>query len=159
MDSVLWIAAWIAVPLGFAGIVLPLLPGMPLLFGGLWLFAWLDDYARVSGGTVAVLGVMALVAWLADYLAAALGVRRVGASRLAVAGAALGAACGLFAGPLGLLFGPIAGAVAGEWLARRQRLQSLRAGLAAGAGFLVAIAAKLAIGIAMLGIFLVAYFA
>jgi uncharacterized membrane protein YbaN (DUF454 family) len=38
--------------LGLAGVVLPVLPGTPLLFGGLWLAAWLDGYPLVSVLTV-----------------------------------------------------------------------------------------------------------
>jgi uncharacterized protein YqgC (DUF456 family) len=158
MDVLLWGLALFAVLLGFAGIVLPLLPGMPLLFGGLWLAAWLDDYARVGGSTILVLGVMALIAWLAEYLASALGVKRVGASGLAVAGAALGALFGLVGGIPGLIVGPVIGAATGEWIARRDGAQAARAGLAAGVGFLVALGFKLLIALAMVGVFAVAYF-
>jgi len=158
LETALWIGAGIAVVLGLAGVVLPLLPGTPLLFGGLWLAAWLDGFSKVSMTTVVVLGVMALLAWVVDYAAAALGVKRVGASGLAIAGAALGALLGLFAGLPGLILGPIAGAMAGEWLARRDHAQATRAGLAAGVGFIVAVAAKLGIAVAMLGLFAFAYF-
>ena len=44
METLLLSAAIVAVLLGLAGIVLPLLPGMPLIFGGLWIIAWLDDF-------------------------------------------------------------------------------------------------------------------
>lgn len=158
MDIVLWIAAGAAVLFGLAGLVLPLLPGTPLLFGGLWLAAWLDAYSRVSVTVVVVLAVMALAAWAVEYAAAALGVRQVGASGKAMAGAAIGALLGLFAGLPGLIIGPIVGAVAGEWIARRDAGQATRAGAAAGVGFIVAAVAKLGIGIAMVGVFALAYF-
>ena len=158
MDALLWGLALLAIPLGFVGIFLPLLPGMPLLFGGLWLAAWLDDYARVGGSTILVLGVMAFIAWLAEYLASALGVKRVGASGLAVAGAALGALFGLVGGIPGLIVGPVIGAATGEWIARRDGAQATRAGLAAGVGVLVAVGVKLLIALAMVGVFAVAYF-
>jgi uncharacterized protein YqgC (DUF456 family) len=90
-----------------------------------------------------VLGVLGVLAWAVDYLAATLGVKRVGASGKAVAGAAIGTVLGLFAGLPGLILGPIIGAMAGEWLARRNAAQAGRAGLAAGIGFIVAVAAKL----------------
>ena len=153
MDIALWIVAAAAVLLGIAGMVLPLLPGTPLLFGGLWLAAWLDGYTRVSVTVVVALGVMAVLAWVVDYVAATLGVKRVGASGKAVAGAAIGTVIGLFAGLPGLVLGPVIGAMAGEWLARRDAAQAGRAGLAAGLGFIVAVAAKRGIAIAMLGVF------
>ncbi|WP_157268452.1 DUF456 domain-containing protein [Azohydromonas aeria] len=157
-SSLLWVAAVVAVLLGLAGVVLPLLPGTPLLFGGLWLAAWLDGYSRVSMLTVGVLAVMALLAWVADYAAAALGVKRAGASGRAMAGAAIGALLGAFAGLPGLILGPVLGAVIGEFSARRHVAQATRAGVAAGLGFVIAIAAKLGLALGMLGVFAFAYF-
>jgi uncharacterized protein len=158
MELALWIAAGVAVLLGLAGMVLPLLPGTPLLFGGLWLAAWLDGYSKVSVTVVVVLGVMALLAWAVDYVAAALGVKRAGASGMAMAGAGIGALVGLFAGLPGLILGPIVGAMAGEWIARKDQAQATRAGLAAGLSFIAAIAVKIGIAVAMLGTFAFAYF-
>lgn len=157
METLLFAAAIAAVLLGLAGVVLPLLPGIPLIFGGLWLFAWLDDFSRVSVTTVVVLAAMAVIAWLVDYVAAALGVRRAGASRLAVIGAAIGAVISIAAGLVGVVVGPIIGAVIGEWLARRNHVQAARAGIAAGLGFILAVAAKIGIAFTMLGVFTVAW--
>lgn len=157
MDILLVSAALVAILLGLAGIVLPLLPGTPLIFGGLWLIAWLDNYSRVSVSVLIVLAVMAVLAWLVDYVAAALGVRRAGASRLAVIGAAIGAVFGIASGIVGAIVGPVIGAIAGEWFARRDRLQATRAGVAAGFGFIVAVAAKIGIAFTMLGVFSVAW--
>jgi uncharacterized protein YqgC (DUF456 family) len=102
-----------------------------------------------------VLGVLGLVV---DYVASAVGVKRAGASGLAVWGAAIGALLGIFAGLPGLILGPIVGAIAGELLARRPFEKASRAGVAAGIGFLLAMAAKLGIAVAMLCVFAFAYF-
>lgn len=157
MEAVWPILALILVVLGLAGVVLPLLPGMPLLFGGLWLLAWSDGFARVGEFTVVLLGILAVLAWAIDYLAATLGVKRVGASGLAVAGAAIGTVLGLAAGLVGVLVGPVLGAIAGEWLARRNGAQASRAGLAAGISFLLGIVAKIGIAFTMVGLFAVAW--
>ena len=157
METLLLSAAIVAILLGLAGIVLPLLPGVPLIFGGLWLIAWLDDFSRVSVTTVVVLAVMAIISWLVDYIAAALGVRQAGASRLAVLGAAIGAVIGIAAGLAGVIVGPVIGAVIGEWFARRNHAQAARAGIAAGLGFILAVAAKIGIAFTMVGIFAVAW--
>jgi hypothetical protein len=157
MEAVWPILALILVVLGLAGVVLPLLPGMPLLFGGLWLLAWSDGFARVGEFTVVLLGILAVLAWGIDYLAATLGVKRVGASGLAVAGAAIGTVLGLAAGLVGVLVGPVLGAIAGEWLARRNGAQASRAGLAAGISFLLGIVAKIGIAFTMVGLFAVAW--
>lgn len=158
MDTALWILALLSILLGLAGVVLPLLPGIPLLFGGFWLVAWLDGYTKVSETMVIVLGMLGLLAWLIDYIAAVMGVKRVGASGTAIAGAGLGTVAGLFGGLPGLIVGPIAGAMVGEWLARRDTRQATRAGIAAGIGFVVAVVAKIALAAVMLGVFIFAYF-
>ena len=98
MDIALCILAGAAVLAGLAGVVLPLLPGTPLIFVGLWLAAWLDGYAKVSVAVVVVLGVLGVLGLVVDYVASALGVKRAGASGLAVWGAAIGALLGIFAG-------------------------------------------------------------
>jgi hypothetical protein len=157
MDIALWILAAASVLLGLAGLVLPLLPGTPLLLGGLWLAAWLGDYAQVGIPVLLVLAVMAAAAWTVDYIAAVIGVKRVGASGKAMAGAGAGALLGVFGGLPGLVIGPIAGAMTGEWVARRNPMQAARAGLAAGLGFLLAAVVKLGIGLAMIAVFGVAY--
>jgi uncharacterized protein YqgC (DUF456 family) len=157
LDLVWWAIAALAVLGGLLGIFLPLLPGMPLLFAGLWLAAGLDDYARVEVVTVVLLGGMAVLGWLADYLAAVVGVRQAGASGKAMAGAGIGAALGVFGGLPGLILGPIVGAMAGEARAGADPRQVTRAGIAAGFGFLLATIFKLLLAFAMLGVFAVAY--
>jgi uncharacterized protein YqgC (DUF456 family) len=93
-----------------------------------------------------------------ELAAAALGARRVGASREAIAGAALGALLGLFMGVAGLILGPFIGAVVGELMARRNTSQAMRAGVGAWLGFVVGTIAKLAVAFTMLGVFLLALF-
>ncbi len=158
MDIALWILAFVAVALGMAGMVLPVLPGTPLLLGGLWLAAWLDAYTKVSGMTIVLIGVMALIAWAVDYVAAAVGVKKAGASTQAMLGAGIGVVVGLPLGLIGIVFGPVVGAMVGEFIARKDHRQSVRAGLAAGLAFIVASALKLGLAIAMVGVFAFAYF-
>ena len=154
----LWLLAVLLVLVGLAGAVLPALPGVPLVFAGLWLAAWIDDYAQVSALTLAVLGVLTVLAMAVDLVASALGAKRVGASRQAIAGAMIGAVVGLFFGLPGLLLGPFVGAVAGEISARSNVEQATRVGIATWMGLLFGTLAKLALSLAMLGVFAFAYF-
>ncbi|MBS3896589.1 DUF456 domain-containing protein [Silanimonas sp.] len=160
LDPTLWLylLAAVLVLVGLAGTVLPALPGIPLVFAGLLLAAWVGDFQIVSGWTLAVLGLMTLTSLAIDIAATALGAKRVGASGKAVAGAALGTLAGLFFGLIGLVIGPFVGAVAGEYLHRRHLEQQglgemARIGFGTWAGLLVGVALKLALAFAMLGIF------
>jgi len=154
----LWVLVVALVLVGLAGAVLPALPGVPLVFAGLWLAAWIDGYANVSGWTIGVLGVLTLLAMAVDFVATALGAKRVGASRQAIAGAALGTFVGVFFGLPGLLLGPFIGAVAGEMIARGRMGQAMGVGIATWMGLLFGTLAKLALSLAMVGIFVAAYF-
>ncbi len=158
MTALLWILAILLIVLGLAGLVLPALPGAPLLFVGLLLAAWAEDFAYVGGWTLAALGVMAGLTYLVDFAATAFGAKRFGASKRAMIGAALGGLAGLFLGLPGVLLGPFVGAVIGELTTRRDLAAAGRAGMGASLGLALGAAAKLALGFAMIGIFLVARF-
>jgi hypothetical protein len=150
----LWIPALLLVAAGIAGLVLPALPGAPLLFAGLVCAAWAEDFAYIGAGWIAVLGVLAALSYPIDLAAGALGARRFGASGRAVIGAALGALVGLFFGLPGILLGPFVGAVLAELLwARRDLRQAGRSGLGAALGLALGVAAKLTLAFAMLGLF------
>jgi uncharacterized protein len=154
----LWTLAIVLVAVGVAGAVLPALPGVPLVFLGLWLAAWIDGYQKVSVLTLVVLGLLAILAMLLDFMAGALGAKRVGASRQAITGAVLGSVVGMFFGLPGLLIGPFAGALVGELSAQSSLEQATRVGVAAWVGFVLGTLAKLALSLTMLGVFLFAYF-
>lgn len=141
------------VVVGLAGAVLPALPGLPFVFGGLWTLAFANDYARVGGVMLGVLGVLLAVGLVLDFIAGSLGARRLGASPQAVAGATLGTFVGMFFGLPGLLIGPFLGAVAGEIKARRPIMQATTSGVGAWIGLMIGIVAKLVIALIMIGLF------
>ncbi len=157
-DTLLWLLAGLLVLTGMAGVALPALPGIPLVFGGLLMAAWLDSFGRIGGVTLAVLGALTVLAWLIDFASSIIGAQRVGASPLALIGAAIGTVIGLFGGLIGLLFAPLAGAAIGEFIARRDARQAARVGMATWLGMLLAAVAKIAIAFMMLGIAAAAWF-
>jgi uncharacterized protein YqgC (DUF456 family) len=153
MTIALWILAVVLIVVGVAGTVLPALPGPILVFAGVALAAWIDDFARISGWTVGVLGVLTVIAWAVDYIAGALGAKKAGASGLAIAGAAIGTVVGIFTGLWGLVFMPLVGAGIGEYLARKDAWHASRVGVATWLGMLVGTVAKVAIVFLMVGVF------
>ncbi|AOY01503.1 DUF456 domain-containing protein [Jeongeupia sp. USM3] len=144
--------------IGLAGSLLPMLPGTPFVFGGMLLAAWADGFNRIGWVTLGVLGALLLLAILLDFVAGALGAKRVGASPQAVWGSMIGAVLGIAGGVIGLIIGPFVGAALGEYLARRDAIQAGRVGLATWIGLLIAAVAKVAIALAMLGVFAIAWF-
>jgi uncharacterized protein len=156
VTALLWVAAVALIVVGVAGTVLPALPGAILVFAGIALAAWIDDFTRISAWTLALLGAMTALAWATDFVAAAMGAKRVGASRYAIVGAALGTLAGIFTGFIGLLFMPLVGAAIGEFVALRDVARAGRVGLATWIGLLIGTAVKVAIVFAMVGVFVVA---
>jgi uncharacterized protein YqgC (DUF456 family) len=156
MTIALWILVVVLMAAGVVGTVLPVLPGAVLIFGGAVLGAWIDDWTRVSWWTLGVLGVLAVLSIACDFVAASLGAKRLGASPLAVSGAAIGTLAGVFSGLWGLLFMPLVGAAIGEYIAMRNLQRAGRVGLATGVGLLIGVVVKLAFAFSMIGIFVAA---
>ena len=148
------VLAALLVLVGLAGTVLPAIPGVPMLFGGLALAAWAEGFAHVSMPWLVALGVLAVLAYAVDFLAGMVGARHFGASQRAMVGAAIGAVVGLFFGLPGILAGPFLGAVIGELTAQRSLGDAGRAGLGAAIGLAMGAAAKLSLAITMVAIFL-----
>lgn len=155
-DGLWWALSVGLILLGLAGIVLPALPGTVLVLAGIVLGAWIDDFTRVGWVAVAAVTVLAVLAWVLDFVAALLGAKRAGASRLAILGAALGTVAGIFMGLVGVLFMPLVGAVIGEYAARRQHGRAVKVGIATWLGVIVGMLAKVVLAFMMIGIFVVA---
>ena len=158
-QTIWYILSALLILLGLAGVILPALPGLPVVFIGMWLAAWAGQYQLISVWTLGVLAGLTLLSLVVDIAAAALGAKRVGASGLAMLGAALGTIFGgLFFSLPGLILGPFIGAVAGELVRGKQLHEASRIGVGTWIGLAVGTALKLALAFAMLGIFVFALF-
>ncbi|HPX89552.1 MAG TPA: DUF456 domain-containing protein [Methylophilaceae bacterium] len=154
----LWLLAAVLVLVGIAGTILPMLPGIPLVFVGLFIAAWIDGFAKVSVLTIIIIGLIALLALIVEFVASFITVKKAGASKYALWGAAIGGLIGFFTGPLGLIIGTAVGAAIGELLAEKETSQATAVGIAAGLGFVVALVAKVVLLLIMLAIFAYAYY-
>jgi uncharacterized protein YqgC (DUF456 family) len=152
-----WVLAIALIAVGVVGTFLPVLPGAALVFGGMLLAAWIDDFQRIGWITLTILGVLTVLVFAVDVIAALFGAKRVGASRLAITGAAIGTVVGMFFGLVGILIAPFMGAFIGELVARGRMEPAARVGLGTWLGMAVGALAKMAIVLAMLGVFVTSY--
>ena len=151
---VLWsVIAASLIAVGLVGAIVPVLPGIPLIFGGLWLLAGVDHYRHISPGWLLGIACVGAVGLTVDLLAGALGAARVGASRRAVWGALLGTVIGVFFGLPGLLLGPFFGALVGELSAGNSILRSAHVGMGAWAGLIFGTIVKLVSSVTMVALF------
>ncbi|HTV86454.1 MAG TPA: DUF456 family protein [Dyella sp.] len=153
MDIAFYILGGVLIVGGLIGAVLPTLPGIPMIFGGIWLIAAVDGYRHLGTGWLIALGLLAAFGVLVDFIATSLGAKRLGASRQAVWGASLGTLVGLFFGLPGLILGPFVGALIGEFASSRSVLRSAHVGLGTWLGLLLATLLKLVISLVMVGLF------
>ena len=157
--TAIYAAGAILVVLGLAGTVLPVIPGTILVFAGLVVAAWAEGFTRVGWITLTIVGVLAALAFVADFVASLLGAKRVGASPLALFGAALGGIVGIFGGLVGMIVGPFIGAFAGEWMARGRLRQAGKVGLGTWLGLVAAAIVKIVLAFAMIAVWVAGYYA
>ncbi|MGA8391345.1 MAG: DUF456 family protein [Burkholderiaceae bacterium] len=151
--TLLWVLCIALIVVGLAGTVLPVLPGTLLVWAGIVLGAWIDDFARVSVTTVVLISVLGALAWGLDYAAGLMGAQKAGASKQALLGAAVGTVLGLFMGLVGVLFMPLVGAAVGEYLARKDETRAVKVGLATWVGIMLGLMAKVVLAFIMVGVF------
>lgn len=150
----LWIISAILTVIGLSGLLLPIVPGAPLLLLGLLFGAWAENFRYIGIWTLLILAGMTALTYVVEFAASVLGVKQFGGSNRAMVGAVLGGIIGLFFGVPGILFGPFLGAVLGELSLQRSLDRASRAGFGTVVGLAIGVAGKLAIGIAMVGLFL-----
>ncbi len=150
-----WLLVGVLILAGLAAAVLPVIPGPALIFAGVLLAAWIDDFTYIGPWSLAIFAVLTFIAHALDFIAGVGGARAAGASRSALAGAAIGTVVGVFFGVPGILLGPFVGALLGEMLNVNDFYHATRAGIGAWFGVIVGMAAKLAISFIIIGWFLI----
>ena len=158
LQTLYYVLSVILILVGIAGVILPALPGLPLMFAGMLLAAWAGDFQRIEGWWFIPLAILMLVSIAVDFFATMMGAKRVGASRKALLGAVVGTFAGLFFGPVGLFAGPFVGALLGELWHSRELGKAAKVGLGTWLGILLGTVLKLGLAFAMLGLFAFAWF-
>ena len=144
---------------GLAGLVLPVLPGAPLIWLGMFVYGLMTGFFNLPWwfylGQAAGVGLILL----ADHVATALSIRRYGGSVRAMWGGLAGGLLGvILLGPAGIIFGPFAGAIVAELLAKRDIYTAARAGFATIYGLVGGLLLKLVIAGGMIAWFFVRIF-
>lgn len=156
-DVLLILLGLLLIAAGFAGVLLPALPGAPLIFLGSVCVGWADGFQRVGWLPLTVIGVLAVVSFVVDHAAGLLGARRAGASAWGVAGAVLGLLLGLPLGFIGIVLGPAIGATALEYAKDPDMRRAAKAGAGVFIGFVVGTALKYALAATMIGVLVLAW--
>ena len=149
MEYILLALAIIFCLAGIAGAILPMLPGPPVSYAGLWML-WFYDSSYVSPTTLWVTGIIMIIVTIVDYIAPIWMTDLSGGSKYSTRGATIGLIVGLFFSPWGLVIGPFLGALAGELLAHAQAKKALKVAMMSFLAFLLTTGLKLIYSIVLL---------
>jgi uncharacterized protein YqgC (DUF456 family) len=138
---------------GLVGTVFPALPGTVFILCGFLVYGLITGFDSLSGWFF--IGQVALVclSYAVEFFATAFGVKMFGGSKAAAWGAVLGSLLVFVLGPIGIIVGPLLGAIAGELLMGEQVKQALHSGFGSFLGFMGGVVASLIISGIMIGWF------
>ena len=115
----LYAVSFALILVGLAGTVIPALPGIPMIFAGGWLIAYLEDYQFFGWGTLIALGVLTVISLIIDWVSQTMGAQKAGATKLGLTGAFVGTIVGIPFGLVGIFLFPVIGAFVGEMIGHR----------------------------------------
>ncbi|MGE5371125.1 MAG: DUF456 domain-containing protein [Solirubrobacterales bacterium] len=159
MSTVAILVAVAFILIGIAGSILPVLPGIPLIFLTILGYGWYEGFHEISVKFIAIMGILTVLSVMVDYAAGYLGAKKAGSSRAGQVGALVGVVAGMLLvpilGPLGILIGPWLGAFVGEYMVLQDTAQAARVGTWTMVGVIAGSFFKVVLGIGMLTAFLV----
>ena len=123
---------------GLAGVFLPVLPGVPLVFAGAFIYAWSTSFEVITVGNIVLFAVLTAIASAVDYVGGLITAKKYGASKYGLIGGILGGILGLIAlGIPGLIIGQLAGVILGELYFGKQMKESFTSGFAMFVGYIL----------------------
>lgn len=155
MEIVGWIAAIVMFIVAFIGLIYPIIPSVVFIVGGFLMYGLIASFEEMSWLFWVIQALFVILLFGADTLANVVGVKKFGGSKAGMWGSTIGLLIGPFVIPVaGILIGPFLGAFLAELLVTRTGVkQSLKTGIGSIVGFFTSIAAKGAVMVLMIGVF------
>ncbi len=126
---------------GLIGAFLPVVPGLPFSYVGLFILQILYSPFTVTFMFIWLV-VIIVVGFVLDNVIPAWATKRSGGSPYGVTGSVVGLVIGLFFPPIGFVIGPLLGAFVGEIISGQKSDRALKSALGAFAGFMAATGLK-----------------
>ena len=150
---VLFVIAFIIMLVGLAGVILPVLPGIPVIFAGILLYAVVTGFTVITFKLILIFAALAACGLLVDYFSQYFSVKQMGGGRAGAVGAVIGLIIGIFLGWIWIIVLPFVFAVVFELIAGRKETRALKAGTGAFLGLLFGGLLRFIIGCVMIGLF------
>jgi uncharacterized protein YqgC (DUF456 family) len=149
MDYVLILFGLLFVVVGLIGCFIPILPGPPLSWLGVFLL-YISENTSFSGKFIIIWLFIAAFVTALDYFIPIWGTKKFGGSKMGIRGSIAGLIIGVFFPPFGIIIGPFLGAFVGELINNSQeKKQALKAAFGSFLGFVLGTGLKLAVSITL----------
>lgn len=140
--------------IGVLGTIIPILPGMLLVWLTLLAYAWVTDFNIITPWIFVILTLVALVTGLANIWLPYLGAKKSGASKRAIFLGFIGGIIGTFVMPLiGTVIGYAVGIIIGELIKHRDLRVAIKSSIGGVAGWGIATVIELAGALTILIVF------
>lgn len=145
MVDVIWIIlAALLLFIGAVGTIAPVLPGLPLCWGGLLALKFIPSTQdEISWVGIIILGVITVIISILDNVLPVWGTKKRGGNKKVVWGATVGLLFGFFIGPWGIILGPFIGALIGALISGNKLKPAAQQASGAFAGYLAGLILKL----------------
>ncbi len=155
VDVLLLIISFLFILLGIAGSLLPVLPGLPISWVGLFLF-YCQKTIDFNWWILGISAVLVVIISALDYLLPGMATKKYGGSKYGIWGANIGLVIGLIAPiPFGFIIGPFLGAFIGEMAFNNSdQATSFKAAVGSFWGFLASTFMKFVLAIGFLGLWI-----
>ena len=138
---------------------MPYLPGIPIAWLGLFIYAIGTGWESMSVTTIVIFGALTLLALLMDFIAPLLGAKKYKASKWGIIGASIGLFLGIIIFQIwGIILGPLLGALLGELIAGKPTNQAFKSAIGTLIGFLFGSLLKIVLIFVMAGFFVASLF-
>ena len=151
--------AFVIMVAGLVGIVLPFLPGTPLIWFGVFLSAVFTHFTVVDIPFLALMGVLVLITFLLEYWSSHWRTKEFRVTPYGVFGAVIGSSVGMFFGLLpALTVGPLLGSALGEMLTGKESIYTIETDSFKIIGYVGSTIVKTTIGVIIIGLWLAKVF-
>jgi len=145
MDVVLITIGIILLLIGFAGSIIPGIPGPPIAYLGMLIQVFKTENP-FSAKFLIIWGLIMIAVSVLDYIVPVIGTKKFGGSKRGIWGSIIGLFAGIFFfPPIGLIIGPFLGAFIGELTGGKETQSALKAGFGSFIGFITGVALKLVV--------------
>lgn len=149
------IGVMILMAIGVVGIFAPVIPGLPLIWLGIIIYAIFTGFDDVTWVIIGITGFLTVIGVVIDFVSGIFGAKVYGASWYGVCGAIIGGVIGLLLfNVLGLIIGTMCGVFVVEYLRHQKMQRAIHASVGTLVGFVGNIVIQFFLATLMIGIFI-----